>query len=68
MSRPELSDHDLLVDLDCPECAQPVPATVGQVRTSATISCRCGQRITIDGREFATELQKLENTIYRFDR
>jgi hypothetical protein len=68
MARPELGDHDLLVDLDCPECAQTVPATVGQVRTSATISCRCGQRITIDGREFAAELQKLENTIDRFGR
>jgi len=41
---------------------------VGQVRTSATISCRCGQRITIDGREFATELQKLEDAIDRFGR
>jgi hypothetical protein len=68
MTRPQLKDHDLLVDLDCPECAGTVPATVGQVRASATISCRCGQRITIDGRELAAELQKLEDPLDRFGR
>jgi hypothetical protein len=64
MARPELSDRDLLVDLDCPECGDTVPATVGQVRTNATVSCLCGQRLVIDGRELAAEL----NTPDRFER
>jgi hypothetical protein len=68
MPRPELKDKDLLVDLDCPACAGTVPATVGQVRVSATVSCDCGQRIKIDGRELAAELQKLEDPLDRFGR
>ena len=68
MARSELNDHDLLVDLTCPECAHTVPATVGQVRTSAAVSCRCGQRIKIDGRELAAELRKLEDPLDRFGR
>ena len=64
MTRPELSDRDLLVDLDCPECGDTVPTTVGEVRMSATVSCGCGQRIAIDGRELAAELNSLD----RFER
>ena len=68
MARSELNDRDLLVDLDCPECADTVPVTVGEVRASATVNCRCGQRITIDGRELAAELQRLEDPLDRFGR
>ncbi len=68
MARMELNDHDLLLDLDCPECGHSIPTTVGQVRSSATVRCSCGQRIGIDGREFADELQRLEDRLDRFDR
>ena len=68
MARPELSDRDLLVDLDCPACGDTVPATVGQVRASATVGCRCGQRIGIDGRELVAELRKVDNPLDRFGR
>jgi hypothetical protein len=68
MTRPAWSDRDLLVDLDCPECGGTIPAKVGDVRTSGTVDCACGQRIRIDGSEFAAELQRLESSFDRFER
>jgi hypothetical protein len=68
MTRPAWSDRDLLVDLACPECGDTIPATVGDVRTSGTVDCACGQRIRIDGSEFAAELQRLESSFDRFER
>ncbi|MBN1530484.1 MAG: hypothetical protein JW895_15585 [Thermoleophilaceae bacterium] len=62
------SDRDLLVDLDCPECGATIPATVGDVRTSGTLDCHCGQRIRIDGSELAAELTRLESSVDRFER
>lgn len=56
-----------VIDFPCPNCAKYIHQSIAEIKTTLTISCTCGQTISIDKQELKAAIKVMRKMLKKAD-